>query len=112
MIFTTCFLVPTANLGTADVIGFGMSGVYIVRNNFNVQKREVPLDFGYDAGWQIDKHIQLLAGTMGNKHLDIIGFRETGIWISRNNDDNTFQQPRMVLSDFAYAGGWCIEQHL
>ena len=112
MIFTTCFLVPTANHGTADIIGFGMSGVSIVRNNFNVQKREVLSDFGYDAGWRIDKHVRLLADTTGNKRLDIVGFGETGVWISRNNDDNTFQQPRMVLSDFAYGGGWRIEQHL
>ena len=112
MIFTTCFLVPTANLGTADIIGFGMSGVSIVRNNFKIQKHEVLSNFGYDAGWRIDKHVRLLADTTGNKRFDIVGFGETGVWISRNNDDNTFQQPRMVLSDFAYAGGWRIEQHL
>ena len=112
MIFTTCFLVPTANLGTADIIGFGMSGVSIVRNNFKIQKHEVLSNFGYDAGWRIDKHIRLLADTTGNKRFDIVGFGETGVWISRNNDDNTFQQPRMVLSDFAYAGGWRIERHL
>lgn len=107
--------VPTANLGTADIIGFGMSGVSIVRNNFNVQKREVLPNFGYDSGWRVDKHVRLLADTTGNKRLDIVGFGETGVWISRNNDDNTFQQPRMVLSDFAYAeagGGWRIDQHL
>ena len=92
-----------------------MSGVSIVRNNFNVQKREVLSNFGYDAGWRVDKHVRLLADTTGYKRLDIIGFGETGVWISRNNGDNTFQQPRMVLGGFAYAatgGGWRIEQHL
>jgi hypothetical protein len=115
MIFTTYFIVPTANIGTADIIGFGMSGVSIVRNNFNVQKREVLSDFGYDAGWRVDKHVRLLADTTGNKRLDIVGFGETGVWIARNSGDNTFQKPRIVLSDFAYAaagGGWRIEQHL
>ena len=114
VIFTTCFLVTTANFGTADIIGFGISGVSIIRNNFNVQKREVLSNFGYDAGgWRVDEHVRLLADTTGNKRLDIVGFGETGVWISRNNDDNTFQQPRMVLSNFAYAaGGWRIEQHL
>ena len=108
MIFTTYFLVPTANRGTADIIGFGMSGVSIVRNN---QKHEVVSNFGYNAGgWRVDKHVRLLADTTGNKRLDIVGFGEAGVYISRNNDDNTFQPPRMVLSDFTYAGGgWHIE---
>ena len=111
MIFTTYFLVPTANRGTADIIGFGMSGVSIVRNN---QKREVVSNFGYNAGgWRVHKHVRLVADTTGNKRLDIVGFGEAGVYISRNNDDNTFQPPRMVLSDFAYAGGgWRIERHL
>ncbi|KDR74277.1 hypothetical protein GALMADRAFT_227359 [Galerina marginata CBS 339.88] len=70
--------------------------------------------FGYDAGgWRVDKHVRLLADTTGDKRLDIVGFGETGVWISRNNGDSTFEQPKMVVNDFAYAaGGWRVEQHL
>ncbi|KAF8806158.1 hypothetical protein BYT27DRAFT_7339353 [Phlegmacium glaucopus] len=105
---------PTAHAGTADIIGFGVSGVSIVRNGFNVQKCDVLSSFGYDAGgWRIDKHVRLLADTTGDKHLDIVGFGETGVWVSRNNGDGTFQKLEMVLSNFAYAaGGWRVEQHL
>jgi len=77
----------------------------------NIQKREVIPSFGYDAGWRVDKHIRLVADTTGNKLGDLVGFGEMGVWISRNNGDNTFQTPRMVLPDFSYAAGWRVEKH-
>ncbi len=77
----------------------------------NMQKREVFPSFGYDAGWRVDKHIRLVADTTGNKLGDLVGFGEMGVWISRNNGDNTFQTPKMVLPDFSYAAGWRVEKH-
>jgi len=103
--------VPTANIGTADIVGFGTAGVAIVRNSMNIQKREAIPSFGYDAGWRVDKHIRLVADTTGNKRGDLVGFGEMGVWISRNNGDNTFRTPKMVLPDFSYAAGWRVEKH-
>jgi len=77
----------------------------------NIQKREATPSFGYDAGWRVDKHIRLVADTTGNKRGDLVGFGEMGVWISRNNGDNTFQTPKMVLPDFCYAAGWRVEKH-
>lgn len=84
----------------------------IVRNSANIRKLEVIPGFGYDAGWRVDKHIRLVAKTTGNKCADLVGFGEMGVWISQNNGDNTFQDPKMVLPDFSYAAGWHVDKHL
>ncbi|KAF8965409.1 Psathyrella Velutina lectin At 1.5a resolution [Flammula alnicola] len=96
--------VPTARVGTADIVGFGTSGVIILRNSVNIQTFKVIANFGYDAGgWRVDKHVRLVADTTGNREADIVGFGENGVWISFNNGNNTFQEPKMVMAGFAYA---------
>jgi hypothetical protein len=72
-------LVPTANQGTADIVGFGTAGMAIVRNSMNIQKREAISSYGYDAGWRVDKHIRLVADTTGNRRGDLVGFGEMGV---------------------------------
>lgn len=104
--------IPTATPGTADIVGFGIAGVTIARNSMNVQKFDIVPSFGYDAGWRVDKHVRLVADTTGNKRADLVGFGDTGVWISQNNGDNTFQDPKMVLTDFSYAAGWRVDKHL
>ena len=85
-----------------------------MRNSANIQKRvaiRIP-SFCYDAGWRVDKHTRLVADTTGNKLGDLVGFGEMGVWISRNNGDNTFQTPKIALPNFSYAAGWRVEKHL
>jgi len=42
-----------------------------------------------------------------------VGFGNDGVIISLNNNNNTFQPPKLVLRDFAYnSGGWRIDKHL
>ena len=107
------FSVPATRIGTADIIGFGISGVVIFRNSINKQTYKVINDFGYDAGgWRVEKHVRLVADTTGNRQADVIGFGESGVLISLNNGNNTFQDPKMVIQDFAYNGGWRVEKHI
>ena len=105
--------VPTTRIGVADIIGFGVSGVVILRNSINRRPFKVINDFGYDAGgWRVDKHVRLVADTTGNRQADVIGFGNGGVLISINNGDNTFQDPKMAIRDFAYNGGWRVEKHI
>ena len=106
--------VPTTRIGIADIIGFGVSGVVILRNSINRQTFKVINNFGYDAGgWRVDKHVRLVADTTGNHQADVIGFGDNGVLISLNNGNNTFQDPKMAIRDFAYnAGGWRVEKHI
>ena len=106
--------VPTTRVGIADIIGFGVSGVVIFRNSINKQTFQVINNFGYNAGgWRVDKHVRLVADTTGNRRADVIGFGDGGVLISFNNGDNTFQDPKMVIQNFAYsAGDWRVEKHI
>jgi len=106
--------VPTATPGIADIVGFGSKGVIIIRNSVDLQARPVIANFGYNAGgWRVEKHVRLLGDTTGNHASDVIGFGENGIFVSVNNGRNSFQNPKLVLKDFAYsAGGWRVEKHI
>jgi hypothetical protein len=54
----------------------------------------------------------LLADTTGDGRLDIVGFGNAGVWVSRALADGTFESPGMVIRNFAYdSGGWRVEQH-
>jgi hypothetical protein len=101
--------------GLAGIVGFGLDGVVIMRNSFNVQSFLVVKNFAKNAGgWLTSKHPRLVADVTGDKRGDIVGFGEGGVWISVNNGNNTFADPpKMVLADFAYsAGGWRIDKHI
>lgn len=82
------YIVPTTSPGIADIVGFGKSGVVILRNSINLRTVTVINDFGYDAGgWRIEKHVRLLGDTTGDRATDVVGFGETGVLISTNNGD-------------------------
>jgi len=85
-----------------------------MRNAVNCHPVTVVKSFGLNAGgWTIDRHVRLLADTTGDKATDIIGFGESAVFISTNNGNNTFTDPKMVLASFSYsAGGWRIDKHI
>lgn len=104
---------PTAAPGVADIVGFGTNGVVIMRNTINFHPVPVVKCFGLNAGgWSVDKHVRLLADTTRKKAMDIVGFGEDGVWISTNNGNNTFTDPKMALSSFAFSGGWHTDKHI
>src|SRR5260221_1419869 len=107
-------LVPTDSPGKADIVGFGLNGVVVLRNG-SVMTFNAINDFGYNAGgWRIDKHVRLVANITNDRDKDIVGFGEDGVLVSINNGNNTFTQPvKLVLKDFAYnAGGWRVDKHI
>jgi len=106
--------IPTPSRGFADIVGFGTSGVMILRNIHNPKIFNVISDFSQNAGgWRTDKHVRLLADITGDGNSDIVGFGEASVWVSLSNGNNTFTSPaRNVLNDFAYQQGWRIEKHL
>ena len=111
----TVIPVPTASPGIADIVGFGTNGVIIARRAQNFQPVSVVKNFSLNnGGWNVDRHVRLVADTTGDRAADIVGFGEGGVWISTNNGNNTFTDPpTMVLPDFSYsAGGWRTERHI
>ncbi|MGB6847938.1 MAG: FG-GAP-like repeat-containing protein, partial [Thermoanaerobaculia bacterium] len=101
--------------GRADIVGFGDAGVYVARNNGDGTFQAVQLvvnNFGYSAGWRVDRHPRFLADVMGNGLPDIVGFGNAGVYVAANNGDGTFQPVQLVVNNFGYnAGGWRVDRH-
>jgi len=110
------FLADLTGDKRADVVGFDDDGVWIAINNGDGTFQApamVLAGFAYNAGtWRVERHPRFLADLTGDGCADIIGFGDTGVWISRNNGNGTFQPAQKVIDNFAYsAGTWRVEKH-
>lgn len=69
----------------ADIVGFGIQGVWIALSNGNGTFSPIQLligDFGSDQGWNVDQHVRAAADITGDGRADIIGFGDDGVWTS------------------------------
>ncbi|KAJ2928511.1 hypothetical protein H1R20_g8588, partial [Candolleomyces eurysporus] len=117
LIFSEDNPVPTRRIGTADIVGFGMDGVSVLRNSIRSTVQQSIASFGYNAGgWRNEDHVRLVGDTTGNGRSDIIGFGEHGVVVSYNNGSNNFSPPSLVLGDEfgagAEAGRWRVDEHV
>jgi hypothetical protein len=110
------FLADTTGDGRADIVGFGNAGVWVSRaqadGTFTAPQLVVD-NFGYNAGgWRVGQHPRFLADTTGDGRVDIVGFGNAGVWVSRAQADGTFTAPQLVVNNFGYsAGGWRVDRH-
>ncbi|KAF9554663.1 hypothetical protein CPC08DRAFT_712721 [Agrocybe pediades] len=102
----------------SDIIGFGSDGVYISHNNgdntFGTADRSAA-GFDSDEGWNNANHIRCVADLRKKGYVDLLGFGDQGVYVSKNNGDGSFAPAEVVLTDFGYgskAGQWRIERHL
>ncbi|KAF8653555.1 hypothetical protein AX16_003892 [Volvariella volvacea WC 439] len=105
----------SAGIGEADIIGFGDAGVLVAQNNGNGNFGNVYYainNFGYNQGWRVEKHVRLLGDVTGDGYPDIIGFGENATYLSINNRDGTFGQPKIVSGTFCYSQTWRVEKHI
>ena len=110
------FVVDTTGDGLADVVGFGNAGVWRSRSKGDgtFTAPELILEnFGYNAGgWRVEMHPRFLADTTGDGRLDIVGFGNAGVWVSRALSNGSYEAPGLVIPNFGYnAGGWRVERH-
>ncbi|MBM3564071.1 MAG: VCBS repeat-containing protein, partial [Alphaproteobacteria bacterium] len=102
--------------GRADIVGFGNAGVYVSRAQADGSFSPLQLvvnNFGYNAGgWRVEMHPRFLADTTGDGRLDIVGFGDAGVYISRAQADGSYAAPQLVINNFGYnAGGWRVNMH-
>jgi hypothetical protein len=102
--------------GRADIVGFGEAGVYVslAQADGSYSAPELVVNnFGYTVGgWRVEKHPRFLADTTGDGRLDIVGFGEAGVYVSRSLGGGKFEPPALVVTNFGYtAGGWRIARH-
>jgi hypothetical protein len=109
------FLADLTGDGRADIVGFGDAGVSVALNNGNGTfgtPHATVADFGYGAGWRVDKHPRFVVDLTGDGRADIVGFGDAGVSVALNNGNGTFGAPQLVVTGFGYsAGGWRLEKH-
>ncbi|KAJ7314195.1 hypothetical protein DFH08DRAFT_972945 [Mycena albidolilacea] len=66
-----------------------------------------------NGGWRVDKHIHFKGDVRNIGRVNIVGFGDAGLLISRNNGDGSFGPSELTVADFGYnGGGWRIDRHL
>jgi VCBS repeat protein len=105
------FVADLTGDGRADIVGFGLDGVWASLNNGNgtFQPPNMVLSaFSFHTGWLVERHPRFLADVTGDGRADIIGFGDAGVWTARNNGDGTFQSVKFVVADrdITRAGAW------
>lgn len=70
------------------------------------------VDIAAALGWRVERHPRFLAPLKTRGVLDIVGLGECGMWTALGNGDGTFQNARVVDSDFSpQPGGWEVDKH-
>jgi hypothetical protein len=72
------------NDGFADVIGFGLDGVYVGLSNgvngFDPIRRWTT-DFDYSHGWRVNQHPRMVGDVNNDGRIDLVGFGLDGVYI-------------------------------
>ncbi|WCN14253.1 hypothetical protein GV054_15260 [Marinomonas mediterranea] len=98
--------------GMADIVGFANSGVYVsysTGTGFTPQERKLS-SFGYESGWRTENHPRILSDVNGDGMADIVGFANSGVYVSYSTGTGFTPQERK-LSSFGYESGWRTENH-
>lgn len=98
--------------GKEDIVGFGNSSVYVGRSTglgFAPQSAWVS-GFGYSQGWRVDKHPRMLADIDDNGKMDIVGFGNSGVYVSLSWG-TSFTNPGKWVTGFGYSQGWRTDRH-
>ena len=94
--------------GKADVIGFGIDGVWTALSNGDgsfTGPNFVMADMGTAKGWDGNRHPRFVADLSGDGKADLVGFGDQGVWSALSNGDGSFYGPNYVLADFGKNSG-------
>ncbi|MDX2020052.1 MAG: FG-GAP-like repeat-containing protein [Deltaproteobacteria bacterium] len=99
--------------GNADIVGFAEAGVHIgYSNKITFVDSYVLAAFGASAGgWDGLRHPRVVADVDGNNLLDIIGFAEDGVHVSRGRVGRSFDAPVLASTAFGAKDGWSSPQY-
>jgi hypothetical protein len=98
--------------GRADVVGFGVAGVWVaqgtVAGTFGAPYQALGAFGEVAGGWTgQDRFPRLLADVNGDGRADVVGFGLGGVWVATANSTGRFDAPQLLLGAFGeVAGGW------
>ena len=94
--------------GKADIVGFKADGVYVSFSNGTKFSASSLLlsEYGTQQGWtSFDLYPRMLGDVDGGGIADIIGFKDSGVYVSFSNGTG-FSSPSLLLSDYGTNQGW------
>ena len=78
----------------------------------NTQADLAVAGFGEADGWRVDRHPRFTFYRADLGRVEIVGFADDGVWVSRRQPDGRFSAPQHVLAAFGIeAGGWRVDRH-
>ncbi|CAO4170965.1 hypothetical protein [Methylorubrum extorquens] len=94
----------------ADLVGFGESGVFVSLATGDGNFGPAALKFGgftFAEGWNSDdRYPRQLADVNGDSMADLVGFGESGVFVSLATGDGNFGPAALEFSGFTSAEGW------
>ena len=100
--------------GKSDVVGFGNAGVYVSRSTGTTFTAPTLWVNAYGAtagGWDVDRHPRMMADVDGDHRADVVGFADTGVFVSLARS-GSFTAPTMWVASYGVtAGGWLVDKH-
>lgn len=101
--------------GDSDIVAFGAGAVYASINNGGVISSTITLlaDMCSNQGWSMT-HVRCLADIDGDGDLDIIGFGNEGVLVSKNTSWScaTPEYWTYQFGNSTRAGNWSFNQHV
>jgi hypothetical protein len=98
--------------GRADVVGFGLAGVWVAladgAGGFATPALALGAFGEVAGGWTSqDLFPRTVADVNGDGRADVVGFGRAGVWVALANGSGGFDAPRLAIGAFgAEAGGW------
>ncbi len=95
-----------------DVVGFGIHGVWLAASTgTSFSPTLMLLDFGYQSGWRVQKHVRTMGDINGDRLEDIVGFGNAGVYRALSTATG-FSTTTFVVANFGYDQGWRPEKHV
>lgn len=100
--------------GRADVVGFAGAGIAVATAKSQGTGFNTPSvwnsAFGYNQGWRVDRHPRYLVDVNGDGRDDVVGFGDTGVYVSTSNGAS-FGTSQRWSTYFSYNGNWRTEYY-
>ena len=98
--------------GKDDVVGIHDKGVYVsISTGRGFHKPRLwTKSFGNSRGWTPAKHPRMTADVNGDGRADIVGFGDSGVYVSLSTG-KSFTKPKRWTTSFDYSSKWRTDKH-